>query len=139
MAKRPLICTSCGLTADAAQSQPCPSCGCSSGYGPRPKLTRIQARRRLLEALAPAGVQLKAAQLAHDHGLTGTLLRDATHSLRLQHRPLCSNGGGYWRATTPEEIVTQVLALRSRAREINQVAYALEQLLHYPVAQWEWH
>lgn len=61
---------------------------------------------------------ISGRQLCEYFGLTGSLVRKLINKLRIEGEPVCSDGNGYFYASTLKEIEATIAHLSSRSREM---------------------
>ena len=71
---------------------------------------------------------VKSNILERRYGVSGSTIREAIHSLRVTEKePICSDAKGYFYPRDKMEINHTIAQLRSRVKEINEVANAIEE------------
>ena len=70
---------------------------------------------------------IKSKVLERRYGVSGSTIRQAIHHLRVVDKePICSDANGYFFPRDKFEISHTIAQLRSRVREINDVANSIE-------------
>lgn len=72
---------------------------------------------------------LKSRFMERKYRISGVIIRQAVHYLRtVDKKPICSDTNGYFIARSRSEADHCIKSMRSRMREINKVAVALESI-----------
>jgi len=71
---------------------------------------------------------IKSKMFERRYGVGGATVREAIHDLRVKDKePICSDANGYFFPRDKFEISHTIAQLRSRVREINEVANSIEE------------
>ncbi len=89
----------------------------------------IKIKHYILMDIKKATLELpiKSKVLENRYGVGGATIRDAVHHLRtIDREPICSDSTGYYFPKNRMEAQHTIAQLRSRVKEINEVANAIE-------------
>lgn len=78
---------------------------------------------------------ISGRQLCEYFGLTGSLIRKLISKLRIEGHPVCSDGNGYFYASTVQEIDATIGHLSSRRKEMMHAEKGLRQAKEQFISQ----